>query len=208
MMINKILPAACLAIAAQFPFMAASEAAIFSLSWVGSGGYKLTGYFEYSGDSSSPNAADGVIRSGIISAGSGTNGNELTGMSVTFSDPSNTVLATYTLSQLLAETSFNFNFDIATKTVLQAGAANSPTGFYIGSPGIDPSDYSLASTDGSGGLTFNNGDFSVNDGSATGTLTTQEIPFDFNPTTGMVALGALFATNKVWQKFRAKKDTV
>jgi hypothetical protein len=207
MMIKKILPAAFLAIAAQFPFMAESEAAIFSLSWVGSGGYKLTGYFEYSGDSSSPNAADGVIRSGN---NSGTNGNELTGMSVAFLDPTDTVLATYNLSQLLADTTFNFNFDIATQTVLQTGARNSDTGFYIGIFGNNSTDYSLSSTDASGGLSFTSGDFlnGPSDTNLTGTLTTQPIPFDFNPATGVVALGTLFATRKVWQKFRAKKDMV
>jgi hypothetical protein len=70
--------------------------------------------------------------------------------------------------------------------------------------------YSLSSTDASGGLSFTSGDFlnGPSDTNLTGTLTSQPIPFDFNPATGVVALGTLFATRKVWQKFRAKKDMV
>ncbi|MEI6430181.1 MAG: hypothetical protein WCO45_17625 [Pseudanabaena sp. ELA607] len=193
MMIKKILPATCLAIAAQFSFMAASEAATFSLSWTGTGGYKMTGYFSYAGDSNSDNV---ITKNNVI--------NEITDMSLTFLDPTSNLLASYNYSQLFSPGNIGdiyFNFDIATQTVKQSGGYLIGDGFQIGdvANGI-----SLAGLQGGVIQLSDVNNFSNTDTNTTGTLTTQQIPFDFNPTTGMVALGVLFGANQARKRFQNK----
>jgi hypothetical protein len=195
MVIKKILPATCLAIAAQFSFMAASEAATFSLSWTGTGGYKMTGYFSYAGDSNSDNV---ITKNNVI--------NEITDMSLTFLDPVGAQLATYDYSQLFSPgniTNINFNFDTLTQTVKQSDDYLTSDGFQIGD--VANSGAVLSGLQG-GFITFFDGNSgSTDDNNGGGTLlTTQQIPFDFNPATGMVALGVLFGANQARKRFQNK----
>ncbi|MDJ0661734.1 MAG: PEP-CTERM sorting domain-containing protein [Crocosphaera sp.] len=95
-----------------------AQAVTFGLDWTGQfGGYSVKGLFSYDKNNI---PEDGVIRK-----------EHLTSFDVGFYNPDGSLITEF-IDNHLTYPEFNFNFDTKTKTVLQDGRYNSPTGIDIG----------------------------------------------------------------------------
>ncbi len=194
--INKFLSALALSFITYLAGTASASAISLNLNWTGTGDtdptdiYSLTGSFE-----GNDNNADGFIRDGFIRSG------EITGFNINFFKNS-TILASYNFSTISSDGQFNFNYEIATNTILQTGDLASLTGFSIGDSSTGgysldtgiTSPVILSFNDNTGGLNSANG----------GTLTAMPVPFEFEGSAGILTIGAIWGINK-WRKNRIKK---
>ncbi|QLE54568.1 PEP-CTERM sorting domain-containing protein [Nostoc sp. TCL26-01] len=97
--------------------MPSADAAAFSLSWTGNQGYSAKGRFTY--DNSSP---EGIVTK-----------EQLTSFAISFFNPQGTLLQEFKYNfPNPADTTFNFNFDTATNTVLQSDNFDTANGFDLG----------------------------------------------------------------------------
>ena len=83
----------------------------YDISWTGSNGYTMTGLFEYS------NNFSGTI-----------NGSQLNSFSIRGFKNGTSIGSWNPSSEQLSSSSFNFNFDTTTETLLTGGRSDSPTG--------------------------------------------------------------------------------
>lgn len=97
--------------------VSSADAAAFKLDWKGDQGYSATGEFSY----------DDIYQGSVISR------DQLSEFAISFFDPSGTLLQAFNYSfPNPADTTFNFNFDTATQTVLQTGNFDAANGFDLG----------------------------------------------------------------------------
>jgi hypothetical protein len=198
--LNKLLSALVLSFTAYLAGTASASAISLNLNWIGtgdvSGTYSLTGSF-----TGNNTVVDDFIRS---------SDNEISDFTLIFRrDADPTTLATYDFNQITTDSSFNFNYQISTNTILQTGgSAGSPSGLTGLSIGNSSGGYSLDSFsfDLNGGkLTFNDNTGALPPDSANGgNLTATAVPFEFDGSAGILTLGAIWGVNK-WRKNRIKK---
>ncbi len=204
---RHFFPASFCAMVISLVTASSAHAISLTISWQGNGGNTVTGTL-----TGTDTDGNGII-DGTFSKNEWT-----TDSSFTFTDnvtPASPI--TYTIGQLLSfgayyggSNGFRFNYNLSSLTasygigtIEQLGDPNTGVGLSIGDIN---SGYILESSSLTG-LQFTDnvsGTFSGNDSG--GTLTSQPIPFDFNPATGMIALGVLFGAKQAWQKFKPKKD--
>jgi len=189
---HRLLGVSLLTFALGFGLSRPASALDFTLNWTGTDAFgngvsSLAGTF----------TGTDLDTDGIIEGGSLFGTNEVTAFDISFSNGGS--LVSYNLVQLQGFSSaFNFNYDIASSTVLQSGNAGDSNGFSIGSG----SGYLLDTTLGSG-ITFTDYVNSAAD-DAGGTLTATPVPFELDATAGILTLGAIWGVNQ-WRKNRLKK---
>lgn len=101
---------------ATFINVQSADAASFELNWLGDKGYSAKGKFSY----------DDSFLGSIVTK------EELTDFAISFFDPQGALLQNFQYDFPEVDSSFNFNFDTATKTVLQTGNFDTPNGFDLG----------------------------------------------------------------------------
>lgn len=94
-----------------------ADAALFELSWTGNQGYSATGKFSF----------DDSFLGSIVT------NDQLDSFDISFFNPGGNLLQNFTYDFSDLSSSFNFNFDTVTNTVLQTGSFDTPTGFDLGS---------------------------------------------------------------------------
>lgn len=94
-----------------------ANAASYRLDWTGNQGYSAQGFFGY----------DNAFQGGIVTR------EELNRFSISFFDPKGTLLQTFRYSSPISSSTFNFNFDTVTETILQTDNFDTPNGFDLGS---------------------------------------------------------------------------
>lgn len=195
---RRLFPASCCTILISLVAAASAQAISLTVSWQGTSGNTVTGLLTGT-DTNSNGVIDGAF------GGS----NEWTGTSYfTFTDNvTSATPVTYTISQLLGfggyyggSNGFRFNYNIVGGTVDQSGDPSTGVGLSIGdySNGyiLESSTSALAFTDNVSGT------FSGSDNG--GTLTATPVPFEFDASTGILTLGAIWGVNQ-WRKNRVKK---
>ncbi|MEA5621283.1 hypothetical protein VB711_26110 [Cronbergia sp. UHCC 0137] len=184
----KICSALVISFTTYIAGASSAEAISLNLSWNANGllnsadNYSLTGTF-----TGADTVSDGFIRS---------SDSEITDFTLNFFK-NGTPLASYDFATISVG-QYNFNYEIATNTILQDGALNTPTGFSIGD---STAGYWLDSQVGSG-LSFN--DSNGFESASGGTLTATPVPFEPNASTGILTLGMIWGANQ-WRKNRLKK---
>ncbi|OYD87005.1 PEP-CTERM sorting domain-containing protein [Nostoc sp. 'Peltigera membranacea cyanobiont' 213] len=93
-----------------------ADAASFELDWRGDKGYSAKGQFSY----------DDNLLGSIVTK------EQLTNFGISFFNPQGTLLQTFNYDFPQSDSSFNFNFDPVTKTVLQTGSFDATNGFDLG----------------------------------------------------------------------------
>lgn len=93
-----------------------ADAASFELDWLGDKGYSAKGQFSY----------DDNFLGSIVTR------DQLTDFAISFFNPQGTLLQNFNYDFSQSDSSFNFNFDPVTKTVLQADNFDTPNGFDLG----------------------------------------------------------------------------
>ncbi|MEH2194424.1 MAG: PEP-CTERM sorting domain-containing protein [Nostoc sp.] len=93
-----------------------ADAASFELDWLGDKGYSAKGEFSY----------DDSFLGSIVTK------DQLTDFAISFFNPQGTLLQTFNYNFPQSDSSFNFNFDPVTKTVLQTGNFDATNGFDLG----------------------------------------------------------------------------
>lgn len=97
--------------------VSSADAAVFKLDWQGDQGYSATGRFTY----------DDAFKGSIVTK------DQLSGFAISFFNPNGDLLQAFKYSfPNPADTTFNFNFDTVTKTVLQTGNFDTANGFDLG----------------------------------------------------------------------------
>ncbi|WP_414552629.1 PEP-CTERM sorting domain-containing protein [Anabaena sp. CCY 0017] len=94
-----------------------AEAALFKLSWTGDQGYSATGRFGFD---------DSLLGTVVTNE-------QLNSFKISFFNPEGNLLQNFSYNFPNSSSSFNFNFDTVTKTVLQTGSYDTSTGFDLGS---------------------------------------------------------------------------
>lgn len=94
-----------------------ADAASFDLAWLGDQNYSAKGKFSY----------DDSFSGNIVTK------DQLTDFAISFFNPEGNLLQKFTYNFPNPSTSFNFNFDTVTKTVLQSDNFDTPNGFDLGS---------------------------------------------------------------------------
>lgn len=93
-----------------------ADAASFELDWLGDKGYSAKGQFSY----------DDNFLGSIVTK------DQLTDFAISFFDPQGTVLQNFNYDFPQTDSTFNFNFDTVTKTVLQTDNFDTSNGFDLG----------------------------------------------------------------------------
>ncbi|MEA5602264.1 PEP-CTERM sorting domain-containing protein [Nostoc sp. UHCC 0252] len=93
-----------------------ADAASFELDWLGDKGYSAKGQFSY----------DDNFLGSIVTK------DQLTDFGISFFNPQGTLLQSFNYDFPQSDSSFNFNFDPVTKTVLQTGNFDTSNGFDLG----------------------------------------------------------------------------
>jgi hypothetical protein len=101
---------------ATFTNIQSADAASFELNWQGNQGYSAKGNFSY----------DDSFIGNIVTK------EQLTDFAISFFDPQGTLLQNFQYDFPQTDTSFNFNFDTVTNTVLQTGNFDTANGFDLG----------------------------------------------------------------------------
>ncbi|MEA5564604.1 MULTISPECIES: PEP-CTERM sorting domain-containing protein [unclassified Anabaena] len=97
--------------------VSSANAATFEIDWQGDQGYTATGNFSY----------DDIFEGTIVTR------DQLSRFAISFFNPDGNLLQSFKYSfPNPADTTFNFNFDTVTKTVLQTGNYDAANGFDLG----------------------------------------------------------------------------
>ncbi|WP_235622380.1 PEP-CTERM sorting domain-containing protein [Nostoc sp. PCC 7524] len=96
--------------------VSSANAASFELNWTGNNGYSAQGKFSF----------DDSLLGSVVTK------DNLDKFSISFFNPTGNLLRTFDYSFPNPSSSFNFNFNPATNTVLQTGNFDTPTGFDLG----------------------------------------------------------------------------
>ncbi|BAY39181.1 hypothetical protein NIES2111_35310 [Nostoc sp. NIES-2111] len=115
--IQTTVAIAALTSVATFTNLPQADAAAFKLSWTGNQGYSAKGQFSF----------DDTSSSNIVTK------DQLNSFAISFFNPQGVLLREFDYSFPNSSNSFNFNFDRATRTVLQTGNFDTPNGFDLGS---------------------------------------------------------------------------
>ncbi|QMS87808.1 PEP-CTERM sorting domain-containing protein [Nostoc edaphicum CCNP1411] len=96
--------------------VSSADAASYQLDWLGDQGYSAKGQFSY----------DDSFLGSIVTK------DELTDFAISFFNPEGSLLQNFNYDFPQSDSSFNFNFDTVTKTVLQTGNFDTSNGFDLG----------------------------------------------------------------------------
>lgn len=114
--IQATLAVAAVTSIATLANISSADAASYRLDWTGSQGYSAQGRFNY----------DNIFQGSVITR------DQLRRFDISFFDPQGTLLQSFKYSFPNPNSTFNFNFDTVTGTVLQTGSFDTPNGFDLG----------------------------------------------------------------------------
>ncbi|MBD2252203.1 PEP-CTERM sorting domain-containing protein [Nostoc parmelioides] len=114
--IQATLAVAAVTSMATLANISSADAASYRLDWTGSQGYSAQGRFDY----------DNIFQGSVITR------DQLSRFDISFFDPQGTLLQSFKYSFPNPSSTFNFNFDTVTGTVLQSGSFDTPNGFDLG----------------------------------------------------------------------------
>ncbi|BDI14644.1 hypothetical protein ANSO36C_04460 [Nostoc cf. commune SO-36] len=96
--------------------VSSADAASYNLDWLGDKGYSAKGQFSY----------DDSFLGNLVTQ------DQLTDFAISFFNPQGSLLQNFNYDFPQSDSSFNFNFDTITKTVLQTGNFDTSNGFDLG----------------------------------------------------------------------------